>query len=76
MEVSAAFAEYWLLELIFTLMFKSDQAPALDSLSLILLDNFTGSHQLEGSEVGLLNIEFLFIYPVRILLLDITLAGL
>ena len=77
MEVSAALTEDRLLDLIFILLFETDKAPSLDSLSLILLNNFTGSHQLKGSEVSLLNVEFLFIDPVRvILLLDITLADL
>ena len=77
MEVSAALTKDRLLDLIFTLLFKADKAPALNSFRLILLDNFTGSHQLKGSEVSLLNVEFLFTDPVRvILLLDITLAGL
>ena len=77
MKVSAALTKDRLLDLIFTLLFETDKAPALNSLSLILLDNFTGSHQLKGSEVSLLNVEFLFIDPIRvILLLDITLAGL
>ena len=77
MEVSAALTKDRLLDLIFTLLFETDQAPALNSLSLVLLDNFTCGHKLEGSEVSLLNVEFLFIDPIRIiLLLDINLAGL
>lgn len=77
MEVSAALSKDRLLDLILTFLFETDKAPALNSFRLILLDNFTGSHQLKGSEVSLLNVEFLFTDPVRvILLLDITLAGL
>ena len=61
----------------FAFLLEADQAPALDSLRLRLLDYFTGRHQLEWSEIGLLNVEFLFIDPIRIvLLLDITMAGL